>query len=146
MTSNTKAEAIDQLVIDRDTLRTAWRTCHAKHHELRAENERLIDMDDRLRAALDRVGSTCDILRAENEGLRAIVEPAREFLRWHERGQPGMPDTLYPMTYGALDEWHAEWDRRLQALADAFDESYQSGAVRSSSIHSERGIRSLIRG
>ena len=85
--------------------------------ELRAENERLTEQYEQILVVYDRQ-------RAKIERLRAIVNAARDFLRHHERGQPGMPDTLYPMTYGALDEWHAEWDRRLQALADAFAESY----------------------
>jgi len=58
-------------------------------------------------------------LEAENERLRAVVDAARAFVTWHQRGQPGTPDTLYPMTYGALDQWHAEWDRSLETLASA---------------------------
>jgi|SRR5215475_12122207 len=94
--------------------------------ELRAENERLTKGYDWsvTRGKIWQI--EIENLQAEIGRLRAVLDTAREFLRWHERGQPGTPDTLYPMTYGQLDEWHAEWDRRLQALADAFSESYQS--------------------
>ena len=108
--------------------------------ELRAENDEmltkiveLLDERDELRAENEQLTYLLTLAReeheqhkAENERLRAVADAARAFVTWHQRGQPGTPDTLYPMTYGALDEWHAEWDRRLQALADAFDESYQA--------------------
>jgi hypothetical protein len=55
------------------------------------------------------------------EAARQQIATARAFVEWHQHGQPGVPGTLYPMTYAVQDEWHAEWDKRLNALIAAFD-------------------------
>jgi hypothetical protein len=102
---------------------------------LRAENERLRAerplSDEELKYGqelirhqppdwvLPRLAARAHRAEAENERLRAVVDAARAFVTWHQRGQPGAPDTLYPMTYGALDQWHTEWDRSLEILANA---------------------------
>lgn len=49
----------------------------------------------------------------------AVAQAARAFVEWHQKGQPGTPGTLYPMTYAAQEAWHIEWDRRLEALVEA---------------------------
>jgi hypothetical protein len=36
------------------------------------------------------------MLLSDWRDLTRVVDAAREFVRWHERGQPGTPDTLYP--------------------------------------------------
>jgi hypothetical protein len=46
----------------------------------------------------------------------AVVKAARAFIEWHQKGQPGTPGTLYPMTYAVQDKWHDEWDNRLEVL------------------------------
>lgn len=60
-------------------------------------------------------------LKAENAAMATVVKAAREFYQHHQRGQPGTPDTLYPMTYGVLDQWHTDWDYRLKTMGIALD-------------------------
>jgi hypothetical protein len=45
-----------------------------------------------------------------------VIQAAREFVLWHQKGQPRTPGTLYPMTYATLDSWHDEWATRLGDL------------------------------
>jgi len=57
------------------------------------------------------VARCLDSLLAELDALR---EAARAFVEHHDNGQAGQPG--FPRTYGEVDVWQAEWDRRYEAL------------------------------
>ncbi len=48
-----------------------------------------------------------------------VVDAARAFVEHHLIGQPKTPGSLYPMTYAVQEQWHLEWDTRLDALINA---------------------------
>lgn len=50
---------------------------------------------------------------------------ARAFAEHHDNGQTGQPG--YPRTYGELDVWQAEWDRRYDALRAILAETAEAG-------------------
>jgi hypothetical protein len=59
------------------------------------------------------------LLADDYRQLCKVVRAAIEFVRCHERGQPGTPGTLYPMTYSDQLEWEKQWDERYDAMSDA---------------------------
>lgn len=68
-----------------------------------------------IRTAINRL-DVCQALEAEAQALREVADAARSFVHHHLIGQPVLG---CPMTYGALDTWHAERDKRLAALLEA---------------------------
>lgn len=121
------ADERDELRAENETLQALARNRELaigerveEREALRAENERLRETIAEWQAIHGTfTGDVHVACQAENERLRAIAEAARAFVEQHQIGQPGVPGTLYPMTYGVQDQWHEEWDHRLAALIAA---------------------------
>jgi hypothetical protein len=62
----------------------------------------------------ERISTDCEEAEAEITRLRAAITA---FVEHHDDGQTGQPG--YPRTYGELDVWQSEWDRRYAALKEA---------------------------
>jgi hypothetical protein len=88
-------------------------------NEIEAGSSRLYQRDFLGLSLLADYVANVDTICTEVERLQAVDQAARAFVRHHQRGQPGTSDTLYPMTYAVQDQWHTEWDRRLEALIAA---------------------------
>lgn len=73
--------------------------------------ERVLRQWPRERIKPATVARCLDSLLGELDALREAV---RAFVEHHDDGQTGQPG--FPRTYGELDVWQAEWDRRIDAL------------------------------
>lgn len=56
-------------------------------------------------------------LAASEARVRELEAATRSFVEHHDNGQAGHPG--YPRTYGELDVWQSEWDRRYAAMSAA---------------------------
>ena len=63
----------------------------------------------------DQLAAATQRAEVAEQRAAALQRVAFEFVTHHDNGQAGQPG--FPRTYGEVDVWQAEWDRRYAALA-----------------------------
>jgi chromosome segregation ATPase len=91
-----------------DEERDDWRSAYGDLVSVRSS------LGDEALALAQQVGEQRDAALVQLAARDQQIAALRAFVEHHDNGQTGQPG--FPRTYGELEIWQAEWDRRYEAL------------------------------